>query len=336
MARRADEQLVLERFTQFLNQTTGRNWHASREEIPNPRNGKSYDCEFWSDGAAPIAAEISRLYPLGSYQEAQGARQNLIRKLTVELRAQGVGGWRVETPIPRKKHCNPAWFKSAARQFREAIEQNPGASLIEVDGFKAQPVGDAADPLYFQHHWHSAHQPIEAAGYSLVEILRNKNDQLDVQDHDHCLIVLSRGMPAEPQDVAAACAFIDFRQFPTIDRIYFEVVEGDFRLVYDREAHEAMEAGKLPADDERRRLVVQWIEERMSAHWPSALDLALRISWDERSTEWLSASGRKLLEIEAHLLLQECGWGTPKAVWELHRGPVAAIRDGRRRIQPIR
>jgi hypothetical protein len=184
----------------------------------------------------------------------------------------------------------------------------------------------------------SLHQPIEAAGYPLAAVLQDKNKQLAVNAHDRYLIGTMRGMPVRIEDVTASCAFIDFTQFANIDRIYFEALGDDFRLVYDRAARESMERGELPTAAEQRRLVVDWIEVLMGFHWPRGLELALQMKWDQGGTEWLSPGGRQILELESHLLLQSqnCEWSTPQAYWEIHKGPIPLVGDGRRRVQPIR
>lgn len=170
---------------------------------------------------------------------------------------------------------------------------------------------------------------------ALAEILRKKRNQIDVDGHDRVLIGRITGMPVDIEDVTTACAFIDFAPFSPIDRIYLERSEGDFRLVYDQSAWRAMEQGFLPSDGQQRCLVVTWVEARMAFHWPSGLEFALRVSWDQGSIEWLSKEGRHLMEVEGRLFLQNCGWKAPGSYWELHHGPSVLIADGRRRILPI-
>ncbi len=55
MSRRTDEQEVIKRFLPFLSQVTGQEWEPSRDEVPTGKNNRSYDCEFTSLGATPIA-----------------------------------------------------------------------------------------------------------------------------------------------------------------------------------------------------------------------------------------------------------------------------------------
>jgi len=143
------------------------------------------------------------------------------------------------------------------------------------------------------------------------------------------------GRRAATSDVSAACALIDFWRYPNFDRIYFEDSPGNFHLVYDQEAWLAVEARKLPDRMEARSLVTHWLEFRLSGHWPGALDAALQICWDRHSADWLSEGGKATLEMEAHLFLQHCTWDTCRQLWELFRGPVPDIFDGRRKAQPI-
>ena len=66
--RRPDEQAVIDCFVSFLERTTGSKWTASNDKVPNPNNSRRYDCEFTSTGYRPVAADIFRLYSLGSDQ----------------------------------------------------------------------------------------------------------------------------------------------------------------------------------------------------------------------------------------------------------------------------
>ena len=148
--------------------------------------------------------------------------------------------------------------------------------------------------------------------------------------------MVSDGCQALAPDVTAACAFIDFDQYPNFDRIYFEESPGCFHLVYAREAYAAMERGMLPSDPALSKLVSYWLEARLAANSPGALELALQISWERHGIDWLSEGGRMMLELEAHLFLQNCSWETPKSFWKLFRGPVPLELDGRRKIDAIK
>jgi hypothetical protein len=169
--------------------------------------------------------------------------------------------------------------------------------------------------------------------------LRSKKDQVAVDGHDSYLIGCLRGMPVQVDDVTAACAYLDFTSCPSVDRIYFEAPADEFRLVYDREAWEAMNRGLLPSHSEQRRLVIAWIEVLMSfrshTRHRRGVELALQISWDQGGNAWLSPGGRELMDFESRLLLQDAEWTAPKAYWEIHRGPLPLEGDGRRCVHPI-
>jgi hypothetical protein len=335
MSRRDYEGPVLDSFTRFLNKTSGRLWTASSDEVLNPSNGKSYDCEFTSNGSRPIAVDVFRLFPRGSDQKIQSDRHKLIDKLAAELQSRGLGGLRIETPLPDKRNKRPQWYAEIGAQFQDAVAHDPNAERYEIDGVIARRYGGAAEPIFFAHHWMSGHQPIEAGGSPLAAILRDKKDQIDVADHDRFLIGTMRGMPVGHEYVTAACAFIDFTPFLTVDRIYLESGDDEFRLIYNRQAWEAMERGELPSEHSERSLVVDWIEARMACHWPSGLDVALRISWTQGSRDWLSPGGREFLKLESRLLLQNCGWATPLRYLSVHQGPVPVELDMRRPMKPI-
>ena len=170
----------------------------------------------------------------------------------------------------------------------------------------------------------------------MAELLKKKHDQVYVPGHRAVLVVVNNGSRASAADVTDACAFIEFAEYRNFDRIYFEESPANFHLVYDREAHISMEAGRLPADAKARQLVSQWIDIRLARHCPSAMDIALQISWDQGSRMWLSNSGQENLLIAEQLFIQNCEWSTPRDLWELFRGPLRMIGDGRPTIRPIR
>lgn len=98
-------------------------------------------------------------------------------------------------------------------------------------------------------------------------------------------------------------------------------------MMHEREAWLAMENGKLPDQGEGRTLVSSWLETRLSGGSRGALEAVLQICWDRHSEEWLSESGRAILELEKHLFLQRCEWETPRQFWSLFFGPVPSIVD---------
>jgi hypothetical protein len=333
MSRRQHEQDVIGRFVNYLVRRTGVDWHPSPDEVSTFKNSRKYDCEFTFPGQVPIAADICSLFPLGSHQDDRAKRAKLIERLGPELVREGLGGLMIGLPPVQKQHARPDWPRKAASQIRAAVQQLPMRQCVNVEGFSIKRIADDSEPLCWYHLTFSAYQPIDAAGHALAVLLSDKHDQLDVDGHQRFLIVVNDGCRCAESDVSAGSAFIDFRQYPNFDRIFFEESPGNFLLVYDRKAWLFMEACKMPNDIDSRRLVSRWLEVRLSGHSPGALDAVLQIGWDR--TEWLSEGGRALLELEVRLFLQNCAWDTPRQFWALFRGPVPRILDGRRRAQPI-
>ncbi len=336
MSRRSDEQAVIDRFVDYLLCETGLAWAASADEVSTNKNGRKPDCEFTCPDQRPIVADICKLFPLGSYQDDQAKRAKLIERLTPELRLERVGGLMINLPPVQRKYARPEWPKNAAVEIRNAAQQLAMHERVEVEGFSIERIADDSAPPFFCYSTLSAYQPSEAAGHPLVVLLRDKNDQLDVDNHQRFLILANEGRRANAADVSAACALIDFTHYQNFDRIYFEELPGGFRPVYHREAWLAMEARRLPEDMSNRNLVTNWLEFRLSVHWPGALDAVLEIcAADNDGAAWLSEGGRAMLEQEAHLFLQHCAWNVPRQLWELFHGPVPRIFDLRRRAGSI-
>src|ERR1700682_1093086 len=153
MSRRPEEQMVVESFARFLTRTTERTWVPSTDEVLTRRNdphSRKYDCEFTAERDRPIAADVFRLYPLGSYQKLQGDRHKIVNKLM----AEGVPPCLYfETPFPEKKHLSPKWFQETARAFREAATSDPAAEVYEFNGVQARRFGESTDPSVFGHQW---------------------------------------------------------------------------------------------------------------------------------------------------------------------------------------
>jgi hypothetical protein len=276
-----------------------------------------------------------QLFPLGSHQDDQAKRAKLIERLKPELRREGLGGLMIEAPPVQKKHARPDWPRNAASQIREAVQRLPTRRRVEVEGFSIERIADNSEDSFFCYSIFSAYRPSDAAGHALDVLLRDKHEQIDMDGHQRFLIVVNDGCRAAASDVSAGCALIDFRRYPNFDCIYFEESPGDFYLVYDRIAWLAMEAGKLPEDKNRRRLVTHWLEVRLSGNLLGSLEAVLQICCARHSVEWLSDEGRALLEMEAHLCLQQSAWDTPRQLWELFRGPVPCVVDRRRKAHPI-
>jgi hypothetical protein len=338
MARRPHEQKVIDRFAAHLGASTGRLWNASRDEVSTGKNARYYDCELTSPRATPIAADVCSLFPSGSHPKEQAKRARFSERLLAELRNVEVGGLMVETPPIQKKHAHRNWHKATAEKIRDVLSRqllSEQAVEIEVEGCSIKRIADDSESSFTYHSQFSGIQPVDGAGHPLAMLLRDKHEQLDVDAHDRYLIAVTDGWRAHAADVRDACAFINFDQYPNFDRIYFEESEGRFHLVYDRKAWHSMESGTLPEDEEGRRLVIPWLEARLSGGWPGALATALQICWQRHSCDWLTEGGRELLEMEAHLLLVNCEWETPRKLWEMFRGPVPTIVDARRKATPI-
>jgi hypothetical protein len=331
MPRRPQEQAVIDRFVEHLQQVTGLTWEPSPDEVSTRKNNRNPDCDFTSPGQKPIVADVCSLFPLGSDPRGQAMRSKFVERLLPELRREGVGGLMIDPPPIQKKHAHPDWPRRAAAAIGKAVRQLPIHQTVDVEDFTIKRIADNSEDSFFSHMSFSAYWPSDAAGHPLLALLRNKHEQIDVDGHQRILIVANDGCRTTALDVAAACALIAFTPYPNFDRIYFEESPGSFHLVYDRDAWIAMEAGRLPEPADTCTVVTQWLETRLRGNCRGALDTILRISWDRHSTDWLSEGGRATLELEAHLFLQACEWSTPRQFWELFRGPVPRIVDARRR-----
>jgi hypothetical protein len=336
MARRPAEQKTINHFAIYLSRQSGRQWTASQDEVLNPKNGRNYDCEFTSPNEIPIACDVASLFPSDNNPTASANRARFNQRLFSALDELGIRSLIIHTPPIRKKHGNPAWFKQAACAIQVALDREPEASILEVEGIRIVRAQDKATPLSSFHSQFSMHQPIETSGRALVELLEKKRTQIDVPGHHGALIAVNDGSGSSAGDVTCACAFIDFTEYQEFRSIYFEESPGHFHLVYDREANQEMEAGRLPLESEQRRLVSQWIDIRLARHWPGALDLALRISWEVGDRTWLSSGGQDNLSIAENVFMQQCGWSTPRQLWEAVRGPMRMVGDGRPTIGRIR
>lgn len=120
------------------------------------------------------------------------ARQRFIDRLAIVLQREGIGGWLIKTPTLKRQ---PRWFSEIARRFRRAVEQAPRALPVEVDVIKAERVRDSSAPLWVSHCQFSAHQPFEAVGDALVEVLRKKMSR-SVKGLHRYLVALNGGMAA--------------------------------------------------------------------------------------------------------------------------------------------
>lgn len=337
MSRRTNEQEVIKRFLPFLRQVTGQEWEPSPDEVSTGKNNRFYDCEFTSLEVTPIAADICRLFPRGSNQGQNAARQTLNERLLRELRTAGRGGLLIKTPFIPKNAGRPKWLQAMASSIADTLS-NPGAvsGEIDCDGFKIQRVGDNSEALTFWSGTYRITHPIRDPGFALDILLQNKLEQLDVDGHSRYLIVVNDGCGASASQVRDACAFIDFTKYPNFDRIYFEETpKQPFSLVYDQEAWQMMKRCVLPSNEGLRGLVVSWIEAQLAGRWPVAMDAALSICCDLHSDEWLTDEGKSLLETAGQSFLQDCNWETPRAFWKFFRGPLPSLFNGRRRTAPI-
>ena len=161
MARRPNEQQVIDRFAAHLDAFTGRTWNASPDEVSTAKNARRYDCEFTSLGATPIAADVCSIYPVGSYPKQQAQRSRFTERLLTELRKVGLGGLMVRIPPIQKKHGRPDWYKNTAEKVREALQRQPFSEQtleIEVEGCGIKRIADNSESSFTCHAEHSAMQ----------------------------------------------------------------------------------------------------------------------------------------------------------------------------------
>lgn len=259
LARDVQEQEVIDRFTAYLAQVTGRTWEFSPDEVSTLKNARNYDCEFTSAGVLPIAADVTALYPVGSNQKDQAQRAKLNARLLPELRKVGLGGLIIRTPPIQKKHGKADWPRVTAAKIRDTLMRQPlaqGGEEIEVDGCTIKRIADDSEPSFFTLRSSVPCSLSQGWGIPLPNGSGTSTSSWMLTIIQRYLIAFNEGCRAHGIDVRDACAFIKFNHYPNFERVYFEESPGIFHLAYDREAWHSMEAGILPEDEERRGLVI--------------------------------------------------------------------------------
>jgi hypothetical protein len=270
---------------------------ADSDFIVDKLTNRNFDYQLQHDKEF-IALEIFRLVESPEEIKRGKAWSTIANGIAAELRKRDLKGYTIHTQhvfdIPRLKI--PGFVSSAANLLQAAINQNPKANSIEVNGFEIKRIEDFPDISLFTTGPGGAVNPTGTAYDFIKRKLPTKNSQLDIANHERVVLIVNWEPLVGESDMVEACSLVDFSQFNNIDKVYFEIphAPGQVQLVYDRNVYAAFQPNAEPPQ-KIEPLFISWLANHLNRKEIQAFELVRKITDRQKSLLWLPPLSREQL-----------------------------------------
>jgi hypothetical protein len=307
-----------DRFLRFLREQHGQPYVVTGEDVvTNSLTRRDFDYELTPNtpDLSVIALEIFRL--VGDEQDLGHHRawNDIVFRLTTELRARGIAGYLIRTPhfnIPKSKRKEFA--SETADRLAAAIASRPDQETFSVDGYVLYKLPGDAQVRFSYIGGVRQINPFGSVSDSLDELLPTKNEQLNTQGRLRTLLILNAGIfPQAKYDVRQYFSTKNLEEFPNIDRVFFEIAPGSISLVFDRRVFDCYRDERLTDDEDLAALFFPLVEHRLSFRDTKAFGIVRKIRERYGTLDRLSADGKDALISSGEMFVEEMEW--PSVLW---------------------
>ncbi len=288
------EEEAKDRFLQFLRDRYAEEWAAlDRDVVVDPTTNRNFDYQLGL-GDRRIALELFRLVNDEEELARDKVWSEVVHLLERELAQRSLKGYVLNTPpyfkVPRVKR--EEFAKGLADRVEKLLKANPGVDEITFDGFSLGRVEGLERIACGRIGEGGAINPTGIALAALEEKLPDKNSQLAIAGHERVIVVINWAYLVGTDDVVEATSQLGFDRFPNIDKVYFEVAQGNFQLVFDRSLFAAFDSGSAAPTEELDSLYTRWLSFRLERKEVQAFSLVKKLAAERNGLLWLPAMSR--------------------------------------------
>jgi hypothetical protein len=288
------EEEARDRFLQFLSNRYAEAWVVLDEDVVvDPVSNRNFDYQLGL-GDRRMALELFRLVNDQEELARDKVWSEVVHLLERELAQRSLKGYVLNTPpyfkVPRVKR--EEFAKNLADRIEKLLEANPGADEIAFDAFSLGKVEGLERIACGAIGEGGAVNPTGIALAALEEKLPDKNSQLAINGHERVIVVVNWAYLVGTDDVVEATSQLGFDHFPNIEKVYFEVAQDNFQLVFDKSLFAAFDSGGSASNAELDSLYTRWLAFRLERKDARAFDLVKKLAAERDGLLWLPALSR--------------------------------------------
>lgn len=309
MAMEQWEEEAVERFRSYLSETRKNTYGiTAREVIVNDLTKENFDYQLQNEAGLKIAAELFRLVEDGKALARSRVWHTMAGYIKEEIVKRGLKGYLVYTP---QFFVKKSEMKTVAAQCASIIEQgikkNPLEKKFTHADYEFHKV-DSFDTISLSFSDGGA-RSVDSRGTatkSFTEKLPKKNNQVSIADHERVIVVVNWSFFVGHRDAIRALSSFDFDELQNVDKIYFEVREGEFHLIFDRRVLEALKSKEDVADSEIVSLLEEYLKHQLADKKQSAFDFIKTTSESSGNLDWIKDNEAKenIVQFGTELLVQ--------------------------------
>lgn len=267
------------------------------EHVPVGRKNCDFLLAPVTGAGRKIAVEVVRIVDDQSEMEGHYRRGVHWAALKSELDKLKVAGVLVRTPwsvrtVPRATQGVVA--PQVAQRIKAALEANPEATSVTVDGHEATRIADlpgVATSANSQVHY--VNNPLLTE--LLLTTLEDKDAQLDLPDVERVLLAVAWDTSLDARDIVRQLARRpDLSRLRNVDQVFFLDRSGSLRRAYARDVRDFF-GGRCPLPVAHLDLADQWFTTRLTENDPEVINLVRATHAARGSLDFLSRDAREAL-----------------------------------------
>jgi len=309
MAKEQWEEEAIERFRGYLEQSRGLTFGITgRDFVVDPKTNENFDFQLQDQNGQALAVELFRLVESGEDLARSRVWHTMSCYIKEETEKKGLKGYLVYTPqfTVKKSEMKSAAIKQA-EIIEEGLSKNAGVKRFSHEGYEFHKI-DSLNTLSFSYS--EGARSVDSRGTATVSFaskLPKKNQQVNITDHERIILVVNWSFFVGHRDAIRALSSFNFDELQNVDKIYFEVRQGEFHLIFDRNVVEALKAKQKVESEEALGLLIEYLTQQLADKKQEAFDFIKAIADSSGDLSWLSTTEvrENLVQFGSELLTQD-------------------------------
>ncbi|MCX6788932.1 MAG: hypothetical protein NTZ36_03595 [Candidatus Jorgensenbacteria bacterium] len=295
MAKEQWEEEAIERFRTYLSQTRSFTYGVTdRDVVVNKQTGENFDYQLQNENGEKVAVEVFRLVENGEDLAKSRVWHSVVGFLRDAVKKKNLKGYLVYTPqFFVKKSEMKTYAEKMADVIEQGIKDNAGKEKFSHEGFQFHKI-KSLDTISLSYS--EGARSVDSRGTatnSFASKLPKKNKQVNVLDHERVIVVVNWAFFVDADSAIRALSSFDFEQFSNVDKIFFEGKQGEFELIFDRSAIEALKTRSEVTNSETLNLLIKYLRYQLADKNRGAFDFIKTVGSLSGNLDWLSDNGVK-------------------------------------------
>lgn len=309
MTKKQWEEEAIERFRSYLSQNRSLTFGiTARDVVVDEKTKENFDYQLQNENGEQIAVELFCLVENGEDLARSKVWHTMAGYINEEIKKRGLKGYLVYTPqfFVKKKEMKDVAVKQV-EIIEKGIQNNPTQKRFSYEGYEFHKIESLGTISLSYSEGARSVDSRGTATNSLASKLPKKNRQVNIPNHERIIVIVNWSFFVGHDDTIRVLSSFDFQELQNIDKIYFEVRNDEFHLIFDRAVIEALKAKQKIENKEALKLLIEYLKHQLADKKQDAFDFVKTIAESSGNLDWIedTQTRENIVQYGSELLAQD-------------------------------